>query len=141
MTPHAVTRWYRPPELLLGARQYSTAVDIWSVGCVFAELMLRVPFFAGDTDVGQLTLICRALGTPTESDWPLMSKLPDYFPLPVHPSSPLQFIFTAASEDALDLLQRMLTFDPLKRITAREVTFKSLLFTIYYDTGIDACIL
>lgn len=50
-----------------------------------------------------------------------MSKLPDYFPLPVHPSSPLQFIFTAASEDALDLLHKMLTFDPLKRISAREV--------------------
>lgn len=71
MTPTAITRWYRPPELLLGARQYGPAVDIWSAGCIFAELMLRTPFLPGETDVGQLTCILRALGTPTEADWPV----------------------------------------------------------------------
>lgn len=62
-------RWYRPPELLWGCRYYSTAVDIWSVGCIFAELMLRTPYLPGETDMDQLKTIFRALGTPTEEEW------------------------------------------------------------------------
>ena len=53
MTCQVVTRWYRPPELLLGARSYSTGVDLWATGCIFAELMLRVPFMAGESDMEQ----------------------------------------------------------------------------------------
>jgi cyclin-dependent kinase 7 len=71
MTPTVVTRWYRAPELLLGASQYSTGIDIWSIGCIFAELMLRTPYLAGETDLGQLQVTFRALGTPTEEDWPV----------------------------------------------------------------------
>lgn len=74
MTPTVVTRWYRPPELLLGARWYGPGVDLWSVGCIFAELMLRVPFLPGNTDVNQLTRIYHALGTPTPSEWPVLKK-------------------------------------------------------------------
>ncbi|RUS20671.1 hypothetical protein BC937DRAFT_94662 [Endogone sp. FLAS-F59071] len=69
MTSQVVTRWYRAPELLMGAKQYSYAVDIWSVGCIFAELMLRTPYFAGESDIDQLTKIFHALGTPTEQEW------------------------------------------------------------------------
>lgn len=69
-------RWYRPPELLFGCRYYSTAVDIWSVGCIFAELMLRTPYLPGETDMDQLKTIFRALGTPTEDDWPVSSTSP-----------------------------------------------------------------
>ena len=64
-------RWYRPPELLFGCRYYSTAVDIWSVGCIFAELMLRTPYLPGESDMDQLKTIFRALGTPTEEEWPV----------------------------------------------------------------------
>jgi serine/threonine protein kinase len=63
--------WYRPPELLFGCRYYSTAVDIWSVGCIFAELMLRTPYLPGESDMDQLKTIFRALGTPTEEEWPV----------------------------------------------------------------------
>lgn len=66
-----LSRWYRPPELLFGARYYSTAVDIWSVGCIFAELMLRTPYLPGESDMDQVRTIFRALGTPTEEDWPV----------------------------------------------------------------------
>jgi serine/threonine protein kinase len=66
-------RWYRPPELLFGCRYYSTAVDIWSVGCIFAELMLRIPYLPGESDMDQLKTIFRALGTPTEEEWPVRS--------------------------------------------------------------------
>lgn len=63
--------WYRPPELLWGGRYYGSGVDIWSVGCIFAELMLRIPYLPGESDMDQLKTIFRALGTPTEDDWPV----------------------------------------------------------------------
>jgi len=69
----AFFRWYRPPELLFGCRYYSTAVDVWSIGCIFAELMLRIPYLPGESDMDQLKTIFRALGTPTEEDWPVCS--------------------------------------------------------------------
>lgn len=64
--------WYRPPELLFGSRYYSSAVDIWSVGAIFAELMLRIPYLPGESDMDQLKTTFRALGTPTEEDWPVL---------------------------------------------------------------------
>ena len=78
MTSQVVTRWYRAPELLFGSKHYTPAVDMWAVGCIFAELMLRVPFVAGSSDMEQLTTIFKALGTPTETEWSGMSSLPDY---------------------------------------------------------------
>ncbi len=120
MTSQVVTRWYRAPELLFGARYYTAAVDIWAAGCIFAELMLRTPFLVADTDMGQITTVFKALGTPTDSMWPGLKHLPDYVAFPVYPKPPLSSIFNAASSDALDLLERMLTYDPVKRITARE---------------------
>ena len=68
-------RWYRAPELLLGATQYGTGIDIWAMGCIFAELMLRTPYLAGESDIAQFTTILRALGTPTEEDWPVFFSL------------------------------------------------------------------
>ena len=76
-------RWYRPPELFFGARYYSTAVDIWSVGCIFAELMLRTPYLPGESDMDQLKTIFRALGTPTEDEWPVRRLIPSSPPFSV----------------------------------------------------------
>lgn len=66
-----VCRWYRPPELLFGSRSYHAGVDIWAAGCIFAELMLRLPYLAGESDMDQLDKIFAALGTPTEEEWPV----------------------------------------------------------------------
>lgn len=118
MTSQVVTRWYRAPELLFGSRSYTAAVDMWAAGCIFAELMLRVPFLAGDSDMSQLNAIFRSLGTPSDADWPGMSALPDFVRFPVHPKTPLSTFFSAADATTLDLLSRMLAFDPAKRITA-----------------------
>jgi cyclin-dependent kinase 7 len=63
--------WYRAPELLLGGQHYGYGIDIWALGCIFAELMLRTPYLAAETDIGQLKTIFRALGTPTDEDWPV----------------------------------------------------------------------
>lgn len=130
MSSQVVTRWYRCPELLYGAKDYSVGVDIWALGCIFAELMLRTPFLVADTDMGQLDTIFRALGTPSEDDWPEMVNLPGYVEMKKYVRTPFQNIFTAASEETLDLLAKMLKFDPLKRITAKQALshryFKSL---------------
>lgn len=71
-THRVVTRFYRSPELLFGARAYGPAVDIWAVGCIVAELLLRVPFLPGESDLDQLTKIFTTLGSPSEETWPVI---------------------------------------------------------------------
>lgn len=73
---HRAFRWYRSPELLLGARHYGVGVDMWAVGCIFAELHLRLPYLPGESDLEQLTVVFRALGTPTEKEWPVSGRSP-----------------------------------------------------------------
>uniref|UniRef100_A0A667XQ48 Cyclin-dependent kinase 7 n=1 Tax=Myripristis murdjan TaxID=586833 RepID=A0A667XQ48_9TELE len=119
-THQVVTRWYRSPELLFGARMYGVGVDMWAVGCILAELLLRLPFLAGDSDLDQLTKIFEALGTPTEETWPVMSSLPDYVSFKVFPGTPLEHIFSAAGDDLLELLQGLFTFNPCTRTTATQ---------------------
>ncbi|KAJ8516619.1 hypothetical protein ONZ45_g6083 [Pleurotus djamor] len=130
MTCQVITRWYRPPELLFGCRYYSSAVDIWSVGCIFAELMLRTPYLPGESDMDQLKTIFRALGTPTEDDWPGHTKLPDYVPVGQFPKMPLRDLFTAASADALNLLQKCFIYEPRRRISARDALHHPYFFAL-----------
>ncbi|KAG2129199.1 Pkinase-domain-containing protein [Suillus bovinus] len=130
MTCQVITRWYRPPELLFGCRYYSSAVDIWSVGCIFAELMLRTPYLPGESDMDQLKTIFRALGTPTEEDWPGHTKLPDYVPVGQFPRTPLRDLFTAASGDTLNLLSRFLVYEPRRRISARDALSHAYFFAL-----------
>jgi len=120
LSPQACTLFYRAPELLFGARIYGHGADMWSVGCVFAELMLRVPLFPGNTELDQLSKIFACLGTPTEKDWPNMTALPSYMPFDPWPPTPREQIFTAASQDALDLLRNLLVYDPTRRLTATQ---------------------
>lgn len=127
MTHQVITRWYRPPELLYGARQYSGAVDIWSVGMVFAELVLRVPFVAGNTDLDQISKICEAFGNPTEENWPGVTQLPNYIPADPNHLVPVQgrefFLrqFPTAGPVGSELLMSMCTLDPRKRNTALQI--------------------
>ncbi|KAM6496987.1 Protein kinase-like domain containing protein [Amanita muscaria] len=134
MTNQVITRWYRPPELLFGSRYYSSAVDIWSVGCIFAELMLRTPYLPGESDMDQLKVTFRALGTPTEEEWPGHMKLPDYVTVGQFPKPSLRDLFTAASADALNLLNKCLTYEPRRRISAREALYHSYFFGLPYPT-------
>ncbi|CAO3569951.1 unnamed protein product [Mortierella alpina] len=128
LTAQVVTRWYRAPELLLGAKEYGYGVDIWAIGCIFAELLLRNPYLPGDTDMHQLETTFKALGTPTEAEWPNMSTLPDYMQYKYYPKTPLKLLFTAAGADTLELLESMLIYDPNKRISAREALLHPYFF-------------
>lgn len=119
-THQVVTRWYRAPELLFGARIYGAGVDIWATGCIVAELLLRVPFLPGDSDLDQLSRIFQVFGNPTENNWPGVTKLADYVAFKEFPIVPLNDIFTAASDELLDLLQSMLVLDPNERCSATQ---------------------
>lgn len=130
MTCQVITRWYRPPELLFGCRYYSTAVDMWSVGCIFAELMLRTPYLPGESDMDQLKTIFRALGTPTEEEWPGHTKLPDYVPVGQFTKSSMRDLFTAATADCSNLLSKFFIYEPRKRISARDALHHPYFFAL-----------
>ncbi|KAI9704387.1 MAG: TFIIH complex serine/threonine-protein kinase subunit kin28 [Candelina mexicana] len=125
MTHQVITRWYRPPELYFGARSYSGAVDVWSMACVFAELLIRRPFLSANTDVEQITYICKWVGTPTEQNWPGVSQLPEYIaPTEVFPVQGRDFYrstFGQAGTEGVDLMMSMFALDPRKRKTAQQV--------------------
>ncbi|XP_021936620.1 cyclin-dependent kinase 7 isoform X1 [Zootermopsis nevadensis] len=119
-THQVVTRWYRAPELLFGARMYGAGIDMWAIGCILAELLLRVPFLPGDSDLDQLTRIFQVLGTPTDETWPNVKELPDFIQFKTFPGTPLRHIFTAAGDDLLDLLAHLLSISPLDRCNCHE---------------------
>lgn len=77
-THQVITLWYRAPEILLGSPHYSTAVDMWSVGCIMAEMIMMSPLFPGDSQIDELFKIFQLLGTPDEQQWPGITTLPDY---------------------------------------------------------------
>lgn len=118
-THEVVTLWYRAPEILLGARKYSTPVDIWSIGCIFAEMVMRKPLFPGDSEIDQLHKIFQALGTPTDEMWDGVTELPDFSPrFPRWHKKHIRETVTNLDHNGLDLLSQMLIYDPLKRINA-----------------------
>lgn len=119
-THEVVTLWYRAPEILLGSKKYSTPVDIWSIGCIFAELVLGKPIFTGDSEIDQIFKIFAVLGTPDESTYPGIGALPDFkFTFPKWKAQDFQSIFKGISELGIDLLSRMLIIDPTQRISAK----------------------
>lgn len=122
-THEVVTLWYRAPELLLGTNRYSAAVDVWSVGCIFAEMATGTPLFPGRTDIDQLFKIFQRRGTPNPDIWPIVTRLPYYnaeFPQwPVHPITDFVSLEALGSTNAADLLTKILQYDPDQRIACR----------------------
>lgn len=120
LTPMCTTLWYRAPELLYGARFYGTAVDLWSAGCVLAELFLRQALFPGRGEFDMLTKVFEKRGTPTEENWRDVSALPSFVEFSCHPKTPMSAVVPTASPCAQGLLDSMLTLDPKLRPTAVE---------------------
>ncbi|XP_051151294.1 cell division control protein 2 homolog A [Andrographis paniculata] len=119
-THEVVTLWYRAPEILLGSRHYSTPVDVWSVGCIFAEMVNQRALFPGDSEIDELFKIFRVMGTPNEDTWPGVTSLPDFkSAFPKWPSKDLATVVPNLDSAGIDLLGKMLRLDPAKRITAR----------------------
>lgn len=119
-THQVFARWYRAPELLFGAKQYGPGVDVWAAACIFAELLLRRPFLQGNSDIDQLGKIFAAFGTPKPAQWADMVYLPDYVEYQYVPGQSFRTLFPMASDDALDLLSKMFTYDPKSRISAQQ---------------------
>ncbi|KAM3751935.1 hypothetical protein ACB098_04G149600 [Castanea mollissima] len=125
-TPLVVTHWYRAPELLLGTKKYSTAIDMWSVGCIMAELVAQEALFRGKNEIDQLGKIFQILGTPNDKIWPGLTKLSGVRPNIKQPYNLLRKKFPSRSfkgspvlcDSGFDLSNKLLTYDPEKRITA-----------------------
>ena len=156
LSVHVVTRWYRAPELILIEADYTSAIDVWSVGCIFGELMMmikenaatfleRTPLFPGkfcfplsppgsnkikvnefgfpNEKTDQLNVIFDVIGTPTEEDMNFITDPNGILylkSLKVRPKKNLKIKFPGSSDDSLDLLDRMLKFNPIKRITVNQ---------------------
>jgi len=120
LTEYVVTRWYRAPEVICAARKYGFGIDVWSVGCILAELFLREPIFQGTSYVDQLNCIFDVLGTPNDADLECISnaKALSFIGKLKHkkPMS-LKNLMPNAPESAIDLMSKMLLFDPSKRIS------------------------
>ncbi|KAI9459773.1 kinase-like domain-containing protein [Boletus coccyginus] len=123
MTEYVATRWYRAPEIMLTFKQYTKAIDVWSVGCILAEMLSSKPLFPGRDYHHQLTLILDVLGTPTLDEFYAITtrRSRDYIrALPFRKRKPFAQLFPNANPLAVDFLTKTLTFDPKKRITVEE---------------------
>ncbi|MCJ1243123.1 negative regulator of the PHO system [Trapelia coarctata] len=116
-----VTLWYRAPDVLLGSRTYNTSIDIWSAGCIMAEMYTGRPLFPGTTNEDELQKIFRLMGTPSERSWPGISQFPEYKPnFHVYATQDLRAILPQVDQQGLDLLGRMLQLRPEMRISAKD---------------------
>ena len=128
LTQLVVTLWYRAPELLLGAEEYGFEIDVWSIGCIFAELLTREPVFQGKNEVGQLSEIFTLIGTPTTTTWPTFAALPNakaLYPLlntnKQQKSNLTGSRFPYLAKAGLELLSSLLSLNPVARPSASDV--------------------
>ncbi|GAA5855662.1 hypothetical protein JCM9279_003295 [Rhodotorula babjevae] len=119
-THEIITLWYRPLEVLLGGRHYTTAVDVWSCATIFAEMASGLPLVPGDSEIDQIFRIFRLMGTPTEATWPGLVHMPDYkASFPQWRATDLRRALPEMDDRALGLLNGMLQIDPERRISAK----------------------
>ncbi|KAK3679504.1 hypothetical protein LTR78_001065 [Recurvomyces mirabilis] len=129
LTQMVVTLWYRAPELLLGAKEYGACIDVWSLGCIFGELLLKRPVLQGQNEVDQLGLIFDLCGLPSEENWPGFKRLPNARTLRLPPSSSgkgahgptIRSRFPALTPTGTSLLTSCLSLNPASRPTAKEI--------------------
>jgi serine/threonine protein kinase len=130
------SRYYRAPELIFGSTDYSTAIDIWSVGCVMAELLLGQPLFPGESGVDQLVEIIKVLGTPTREQIQSMNSNYTEFRFPQIKSHPWNKVFRARTpQEAVDICGKMLAYSPEERAKP----FEMLAHTVFDELRNPDC--
>ncbi|KAG6742352.1 hypothetical protein POTOM_053223 [Populus tomentosa] len=141
MTEYVVTRWYRAPELLLNSSDYTTAIDVWSVGCIFMELMDRKPLFPGRDHVHQLHLLMELIGTPSEAELEFLNENAKRYirQLPLHRRQSFLEKFPTVHPAAIDLVEKMLTFDPRQRITVEDALAHPYLTSLHDISDEPVC--
>ena len=121
LTHEILTLWYRAPEILLGQKEYSTPVDMWSIGLIFYEMAHKKPLFAGDCEIDQIFKIFQMFGTPNEKSWPGVTKLPEFkLTFPQFKGKGISAYNKNIDPIGLDLLSKMIQIDPCKRISAKQ---------------------
>jgi len=123
LTDYVATRWYRAPEILLGSTRYGKAVDMWSLGCIFGEMLGGKPVFPGTSTLNQLEKICEVVGNPTEQevtamDSPFAKTMLDSLQKPDGSGKGWKALYPNASEIALQMLTQLMQFNPSSRLTA-----------------------
>ncbi|CAN6713061.1 unnamed protein product [Malus baccata var. baccata] len=142
MTEYVVTRWYRAPELLLNCSEYTAAIDIWSVGCILGEIMTREPLFPGKDYVHQLRLITELIGSPDDASLGFLrsDNARRYAKqLPQFRRQQFAARFPNMSPGAVDLLEKMLVFDPSRRITVDEALCHPYLLSLHDNNDEPIC--
>jgi serine/threonine protein kinase len=123
LTDYIATRWYRAPEVILSWRKYNSSIDVWSVGCILAELILRKPLLPAGSEEEQLSMITKLLGNPSSK---LISQIENdknkefVLALPKREGKNFDELFKGADPLAIDLIKKMLTYDPSDRITIQQ---------------------
>jgi len=118
-----VTLWYRAPDVLMGSTKYSTPIDMWSAGCIFAEMATGRPLFPGPNAKEQIETVFKVMGTPDPTVWPSVRELPEYREdWRVYPTRRASEVLSGAEatlgREGLELLDELLQYDPSKRISA-----------------------
>jgi len=141
MSSYIATRWYRAPEVILSKKRYTKAVDMWSVGCILAELIGRKPLFPGRDSFHQMTLIVNILGTPPPESTESGSKKSRDFvaSLPYKPKIPFSKIFPKSNPLACELLDKLLQFDPEQRISVEEALRHPYLEELHCEEDEPVC--
>jgi len=135
LTEYVATRWYRAPEVMVSARRYTKALDVWSIGCIFAEMLGNKPLFPGKNYVDQLNRILAIVGSPSEED---LAAIPNdksrryVAQMPKRAKVPWCQLYPDATPEAIDLLDKMLAFNPERRITAEDALTHPY-FAEYHD--------